>query len=164
MMASAFERSRFVGFDTHEASIEAARANADDAGIAGRVDFRQANARSYAGEDYDLICFFDTLHDLGDPVGAARRTREALADDGTLMVVEPFAGDTLLDNLGPVGRVYYSASSALCVPHSRSEDVGLALGAQAGPARLADVLRAAGFRSIRHAYESPFNIVLEARR
>jgi SAM-dependent methyltransferase len=164
LMASAFERSRFVGFDTHDASLQAARANAEAAGVAERVDFQRADAGSYPGEDYDLICFFDTLHDLGDPVGAARRAYEALAADGTLLVVEPYAGDAVADNLGPVGHLYYAASTALCVPHSRSEDVGLALGAQAGPARLAAVFREAGFRSVRTVHETPFNIVLEARR
>jgi SAM-dependent methyltransferase len=164
LMASAFERSRFVGIDTHQASLDAAQANAEAAGVAERVEFQRADARSYTGADYDLICFFDALHDLGDPVGAARRAYEALADDGTLMVVEPYAGNAVQDNLGPVGRLYYAASTALCVPHSRSEEVGLALGAQAGPARLAAVFREAGFRSIRSAYETPFNIVLEVRR
>jgi SAM-dependent methyltransferase len=164
LMAEAFEQSRFIGLDTHEESLEEARANAVAAGIAGRVEFRQADAGSYPGGDYDLICFFDCLHDLGDPVGAARRAYEALADDGTVMVVEPFAGDAVRDNLGTIGRLYYSGSTVLCVPHSRSEDVGLALGAQAGPARLAAVFREAGFGSIRTAYETPFNIVLEARR
>ena len=164
LMASAFEHSRFVGFDTHEASLGAARANAEAAGVAGRVEFRRADAGSYADAGYDLICFFDTLHDLGDPVGAARRAYEALAEDGTLMVVEPFAGDAVHDNLGPAGRLYYSASTTICVPHSRSEEVGLALGAQAGPARLAAVLEEAGFRAVRVAFETPFNIVLEARR
>ena len=145
LMAEAFEQSRFVGFDTHEESLEVARANAVAAGVADRVDFRSADAGSYVGENYDLICFFDCLHDLGDPVGAARRAYEALADDGTLMVIEPFAGNAVGDNLGPVGRLYYSGSTVLCIPHSRSEAVGLALGAQAGPARLAEVLREAGF-------------------
>ena len=164
LMAEAFERSRFVGFDTHDGSIEAARAAAEDAGVADRVVFEQADARSYPGTGYDLVCFFDALHDLGDPVRAARHAYEALAEDGTLMLVEPFAGDAVSDNVGPVARLYYAGSTALCVPHSRSEDVGLALGAQAGPARLASVLREAGFRSVRTAYESPFNIVLDARR
>jgi SAM-dependent methyltransferase len=163
-MASAFERSRFAGYDTHEASLEAARANAEAAGVAERVEFQRAGAKSYPGTGYDLICFFDTLHDLGDPVGAARHAYEALADDGTLLVVEPYAGDAVPDNVGPVGRLYYTGSTALCVPHSRSEDVGLALGAQAGPARLTAILRDAGFRSVRIAHETPFNIVLEARR
>jgi SAM-dependent methyltransferase len=164
LMALAFERSRFVGFDTHDASLEQARAEAKAAGVAGRVDFQRADAGSYAGADYDLICFFDCLHDLGDPVGAARHAYEALAEDGVLMVVEPYAGNSVPDNLGIVGRLYYSGSTALCVPHSRSEDVGLALGAQAGPARLAAVLGEAGFQSVRTAHETPFNIVLEARR
>ena len=164
LMAKAFERSTFVGLDTHEASIDEARANAAEAGVAERVDFRVADASSYAGSGFDLICFFDALHDFGDPIGAARHAYEALADDGTLMLVEPFAGDSLLENVGTVGRLYYTASTAMCVPHSRSEDVGLALGAQAGPARLTAVLEEAGFRSVRIAYESPFNIVLEARR
>ena len=164
LMASAFPRSRFVGFDTHDESIAAARANAEEAGVAVNVDFRRADAGSYPGDEYDLICFFDCLHDLGDPVGAARHALEALADDGTVMVVEPYAGDAVRDNVGPVARLYYSGSTAICVPHSRSEDVGLALGAQAGPARLADVFREAGFGSVRSAYETPFNIALEARR
>jgi SAM-dependent methyltransferase len=164
LMASAFPRSRFVGFDTHEESLEEARANAQAAGVAERIEFRRADAGSYPGRGYDLICFFDCLHDLGDPVGAGRRAYEALADDGTVLVVEPYAGDTVPDNLGPIGRLYYSGSTVLCVPHSRSEDVGLALGAQAGPARLAAVFRAAGFGSIRTAHETPFNIVLEVRR
>ena len=164
LMASAFERSRFVGFDTHAASVQAAAANAEEAGVPDRVDFQRADAQSYAGGPYDLICFFDCLHDLGDPVGAARHAFEQLADDGTVMIVEPFAGDTVSDNVGVVGRLYYTGSTTLCVPHSRSEDVGLALGAQAGPAQLTAVLQEAGFGSIRTAYESPFNIVLEARR
>jgi SAM-dependent methyltransferase len=164
LMASAFERSTFDAFDTHEASLEEARANARAAGVADRVDFRRADAGSYAPAGYDLICFFDTLHDLGDPVGAARHALGALADDGRLMVVEPYAGDTVTENLGVIGRLYYTGSTALCVPHSRSEGVGLALGAQAGPALLAAVLRKAGFRSVRKVHETPFNIVLEARR
>jgi SAM-dependent methyltransferase len=164
LMAKAFERSRFVGFDTHAGSVEAAREHARADGLAGRVEFEQADASSYPGAGYDLICFFDTLHDLGDPVGAARRAYEALADGGTLMVVEPYAGDGVTENVGPVGRLYYSVSTTVCVAHSRSEDVGLALGAQAGPARLAAVLREAGFTDVREAHETAFNIVLEARR
>jgi SAM-dependent methyltransferase len=163
LMASAFPRSRFVGLDTHEASLAEARANAADAGVDDRVEFLLADAQAYPGAGYDLICLFDTLHDLGDPVGAARHAYEALADDGTLMIVEPYAGDTVPDNLGPIGRLYYSASTTVCVAHSRSEDVGLALGAQAGPARLGAVLNEAGFRSVRVVHETAFNIVLEAR-
>ena len=164
LLASEFERSRFVGFDTHAESIEDARANAEEAGVTDRVEFKLADAGSNLGSGYDLVCFFDALHDLGDPVGAARRAYESLADDGTLMVVEPFAGDSVSENIGPVARLFYAGSTSLCVPHSLSEDVGLALGAQAGPARLSDVLREAGFTSIRTAFGSPFNIVLEARR
>jgi SAM-dependent methyltransferase len=164
LMAAAFERSRFDGVDTHGPSIDAAREHAEEAGVADRVAFLRGDASSYPGTGYDLICFFDTLHDLGDPVGAARHAYEALAEDGTLLVVEPFAGDTVAENLGPVGRLYYSASTAICVPHSRSEGVGLALGAQAGPARLEEVFRQAGFTSIRIAHRTPFNIVLEVRR
>ncbi len=163
LMAQAFERARFIGFDTHDASVEAARAEAEAAGVIDRVDFQRADAKSYAGDGYDLICFFDTLHDLGDPVGAARHALQALAPDGTLMVVEPYAGDAVTDNLGAIGRLYYTGSTMLCCPHSRSEDVGLALGAQAGPARLTAVLTEAGFGSVRIAHETPFNIVLEAR-
>jgi SAM-dependent methyltransferase len=164
LLAAAFPRSRVSGFDLHAPSIEAARRHAAEAGLAERVAFEVAGATDYPGRDYGLICFFDCLHDLGDPVGAARRAYEALAEDGTLMVVEPFAGDSLTDNLGPIGQLYYTGSALLCVPHSRSEAVGLALGAQAGPARLEAVFREAGFTSIRTAYQSPFNIVLEVRR
>ncbi len=164
LMAEAFERSRFVGFDTHDASVVTARAEAEAAGVTDRVEFRSAEASSFPGTGYDLVCFFDTLHDLGDPVGAARHALGALADDGTLLVVEPYAGDTVEDNVGLVGRLYYTGSTMLCLPHSRSEDVGLALGAQAGPARLAAVLHEAGFGSVRTAHETPFNLVLEARR
>jgi SAM-dependent methyltransferase len=164
LMASAFGRSHFDGFDTHEASVETAAGEARAAGVDDRVAFRQADARSYPGKGYDLICFFDTLHDLGDPVGAVRHAYEALADDGTLMVVEPYAGDSVSDNVGIVGRLYYTGSALLCCPHSKSEDVGLALGAQAGPARLTAVLREAGFSSVRIAHETPVNIVLEAHR
>jgi SAM-dependent methyltransferase len=163
LMASAFERSSFVGFDTHEASLEQARAEAGAAGVAARVEFERADARSYPGT-YDLICFFDMLHDLGDPVGAARHALRALADGGTLLIVEPYAGDAVTENLGNVGRLYYGGSTMLCCPHSRSEEVGLALGAQAGPARLTAVLQEAGFTSVRVAHETPFNLVLEARR
>jgi SAM-dependent methyltransferase len=163
LLASAFERSRFIGFDTHEDSLDAARAHAREAGVSDRVDFQRADAGSYADGPYDLICFFDCLHDMGDPVGAARHAYEALSPDGALMIVEPYAGDAVSENVGIVGRLYYTASTALCVPHSRSEDVGLALGAQAGPARLTAVLQEAGFRTVRRAYETPFNLVLEVR-
>lgn len=164
LMATEFERSSFTGFDMHDASLDAARENAEAAGVTERIGFVRADARSYPGTDFDLICFFDCLHDLGDPVGALRHAYDALADDGTLVIVEPFANDTVLDNAGVVGLLYYAGSTMLCCPHSRSEDVGLALGAQAGPARLAAVVREAGFTSIRIACETPFNIVLDVRR
>lgn len=164
LMAAAFPRSRFVGIDTHDASLAAARAEAEAAGVADRIELHRADARSYEGGGFDLVCFFDALHDLGDPVGAARHALAALAEDGTLMVVEPCAGDVVTENMGPIGRLYYTGSTHLCCPHSRSEDVGLALGAQAGPARLTAVLEQAGFGSVRVAHRTPFNIVLEARR
>jgi SAM-dependent methyltransferase len=164
LMASGFERSRFVGFDTHQASLDEAAAEAEAAGVSDRVDFVLSDAKSYPGEAYDLICFFDMLHDLGDPVSAARHAFDTLADDGTLMVVEPYAGDAVTDNVGAIARLYYTGSALLCVPHSRSEDVGFALGAQAGPTRIAAVLSETGFSSIRTVHETPFNIVMEARR
>lgn len=164
LMASAFDRSTFHGFDTHAASIDQARSEARDAGVTDRVHFREDDAASYPGADYDLICFFDALHDLGDPVGAARHAYEALADDGTLMIVEPFAGDGVGDNVGAVARLYYTGSTMLCTTHSRSEDVGLALGAQAGPARLTEILHQAGFGTVRIAHETPLNMVIEAKR
>ena len=163
LIAEAFPRTVLVGVDTHEASLAEARAGAEAAGVSGRVAFERAGATSYGGE-YDLICFFDMLHDLGDPIGAARHALSSLAEDGTLMVVEPYAGDGVSDNVGIIGRLYYTGSTMLCCPHSRSEDVGLALGAQAGPARLTAVLREAGFGSVRVVHETPFNIVIEARR
>jgi SAM-dependent methyltransferase len=163
LMASAFERSRFVGIDTHAASLEEARANADAAGVAERVDFQLADAKSYADAGYDLICFFDCLHDLGDPVGAARHARAALADGGTVMLIEPNAADGPEGNEGPISRAYYSASATVCCAHSLSEEVGAALGAQAGEARLRQVFTDAGFGHWRRAAETPFNLILEAR-
>lgn len=163
LMAQAFPRSSFLGVDTHAASLAAARTEAEAAAVSGRVGFERAGATSYGGE-FDLICFFDMLHDLGDPIGAARHALGALTEQGTLMVVEPYAGDGVNENAGIIGRLYYTGSTMLCCPHSRSEDVGLALGAQAGPARLTAVLREAGFGSVRVVHETPFNIVIEARR
>ncbi|MDX1482039.1 MAG: class I SAM-dependent methyltransferase [Woeseiaceae bacterium] len=162
-MAEAFPQSRFCGFDAHPESIEAARDNALAAGVSDRVRFEIATAHDYAERGFDLICFFDCLHDMGDPVGAATHAAAALNDDGAVMLVEPFAGDRVEENLTPVGRLYYSASTTLCCAHSLSEDVGLALGAQAGEARLAEVFGKAGFASFRRACETPFNLVLEAR-
>jgi SAM-dependent methyltransferase len=164
LMAQAFPKAKFHGYDTHPESIEAARKNAAEAGVADRIEFQVADAKSLPDRRFDLICFFDCLHDLGDPVGAAKRAREVLADDGRVMLVEPFAGDRVEDNLNVVGRIYYAGSTALCCAHSLSEDVGLALGAQAGEKRLAQVFRDAGFGHCRRAAETPFNLVLEARK
>ena len=163
IMAQAFPRSRFIGFDYHEASVESARERAHEAGVSDRVAFEVASAQEFPGEGYDFVAVFDALHDMGDPVGAARRVRNALAHDGTWMVVEPFAGDRPEDNINPVGRIFYAASTMVCTPASRNQDVGLALGAQAGEARLTEVIRQGGFGSVRRAAETPFNIVLEAR-
>jgi len=163
IMAQAFPNSEFTGFDYHEASIERAREAAAAAGVSERVSFAVASAKDYPGEDYDLVCVFDCLHDMGDPVGASAHVLETLAPDGTWMIVEPFANDRVEDNLNPVGRVFYGASTAICTPASLSQEVGLALGAQAGEARLSDVLREGGFTRVRRATETPFNLVLEAR-
>lgn len=163
VMAQAYPESTFHGYDVHEDSILAARRNAEAARVADRVRFDVAGADAYTAEGYDLICFFDCLHDMGDPVGAARHSAQALAPGGTVMAVEPFANDRVEDNLNPVGRLYYAASTTLCVAHSLSENGGAALGAQAGEARLADVFHRAGFGSFRSALETPFNLILEAR-
>jgi SAM-dependent methyltransferase len=163
LMAEAYPASRFVGFDYHAGSVEHARERAEEAGLSERVRFEVAPAAGYPGGGYDLVATFDCLHDMGDPVGAARHVRESLAADGTWLVVEPYAGDHVEDNLNPVGRVYYAASTLLCTPASLSQEVGLALGAQAGEARLRDVVTSAGFARFRRAAETPFNLVLEAR-
>jgi SAM-dependent methyltransferase len=163
LMAEAFPRSRFVGFDYHDASIDHARAAAAQAGLGDRVSFEVAPAKEYPGDGYDLVCMFDCLHDMGDPVGAAGHVHRTLAPDGTWLIVEPYAGDRLEDNLNPVGRVYYGASTLVCTPASRDQEVGLALGAQAGEARLREVVMAGGFTRFRRATETPFNLVLEAR-
>ena len=163
LMAQAYPRSTFVGFDYHQGSIESARRRAADAGLADRVRFEVASAKDFPGSDYDLVAFFDSLHDMGDPVGAASHVRESLGTDGTWMIVEPRAGDSVEENLNPVGRVFYSASTLICTPASLAQEVGLALGAQAGEARLRRVASEAGFTRIRRAAETPFNMVLEAR-
>ena len=163
IMAHAFPTSRFVGFDYHDASIARATEAAREAGVADAVRFAVAAAKDYPGTDYDLVATFDCLHDMGDPVGAARHVRETLAPDGTWLIVEPFAGDTLTDNLNPVGKMYYAASTMLCTPASLSQEVGLGLGAQAGEARLREVVRAGGFARFRRATATPFNLILEAR-
>lgn len=163
LMAAAFPRSEFLGSDVHQPSVEAARKAAAQAGVADRVRFETADAASYPGSRYDLVTFFDCLHDIGDPVGAARHVLRTLSPDGTWILVEPRAADRLEDNLNPVGRIFYSASTMICVPCSRSQDVGLALGAQAGPARTRAVVEEAGFTRFRIATETPFNLVYEVR-
>ena len=162
ILAKAFPRSTFVGFDYHEASIERARERARAAGVAERTRFEVANAKGYPGT-YDVVAFFDCLHDMGDPVGAARHVRQSLAPDGTWLLVEPFANDEVEANLNPVGRLFYSVSTLVCTPASLSQEVGLALGAQAGEARLRGVLKEAGFTRVRRATATPFNLVIEAR-
>ncbi|GAA4846638.1 class I SAM-dependent methyltransferase [Pseudonocardia benzenivorans] len=163
LMARAFPRSEFVGSDYHPESIATARSRAEEAGVADRVSFEVAPATAFGGAGYDLVTTFDALHDMGDPVGAARRVREALTDDGTWMIVEPMAGDRPEDNFNPIGRAYYGFSTLLCTPGSLSQDVGLALGTQAGPARIRDVTTAAGFSRFRVAAQTPFNLVYEVR-
>src|SRR3954464_2422836 len=163
IMAQAFPKSRFVGFDYHDASIVRATEAAHEAGVAETVHFEVAAAKDYPGTDYDLVATFDCLHDMGDPVGAARHVRETLAPDGTWMIVEPYAGDRVEENLNPVGRAYYGFSTLLCTPASLSQEVGLALGAQAGEARIREVVLGAGFSSFERVAETPFNIVFQAR-
>src|SRR3954471_19869968 len=163
VMAEAFPRSTFVGTDYHNGSIETARERAHEAGVADRVRFETEPAASYAGEGYDLVTMFDCLHDMGDPVGAALHVRQSLAPDGVWMIVEPNAGDRVEDNLNPVGRAYYAFSTLLCTPASLSQEVGLALGAQAGEARIREVVERAGFTRFRRVAETPFNLVFEAR-
>jgi 2-polyprenyl-3-methyl-5-hydroxy-6-metoxy-1,4-benzoquinol methylase len=163
LMAQAFPHSTFVGSDYHDGSIETARQRAQDAGVAERVRFQVAPAGAYSGTGYDLVTMFDCLHDMGDPVGAARHVRSTLGPDGTWMVVEPHAGDRIEENFNPIGRAYYAFSTLLCTPASLSQEVGLALGAQAGEARIRDVVEAGGFTRFRRASETPFNLVFEAR-
>ena len=163
LMAQAFPRSRFSGFDYYDDSIQTASERAGKAGVADRVEFRKASAASYPGEAYDLVTMFDCLHDMGDPAGAARHVRQSLAADGTWMIVEPRAGDRVEENLNPVGRAYYGFSTLLCTPSSLSQDVGLALGAQAGESRIREIVLGAGFSSFRRVAETPFNMVFEAR-
>ena len=163
IMARAYPRSIFVGFDYHQESIDRAAELADEAGLGDRASFQKATAQDFPGDGYDLVCNFDCLHDMGDPVGAARHTAEAMAPDGTYMIVEPLAGDTLEDNVNPVGRMFYAASTMICTPASEAQEVGLALGAQAGEARLTEVLQEGGFATVRRATETPFNLILEAR-
>jgi SAM-dependent methyltransferase len=163
LMAKAFPKSQFFGFDYHDKSIEAARQSAKRQGVADRVTFEVAKAKEYPGKDYDFVAVFDCLHDMGDPTGAAAHVLQSLGTDGTWMIVEPYANDELKDNLNPVGRVYYAFSTLLCTPCSRSQEVGLCLGAQAGETRIRQVVTSAGFTRFRRAAETPFNIVYEAR-
>lgn len=164
LMAQAFPQSRFHGFDTHAASIAQACRNAGDAGVGDRVQFDVARATDYPARSYGLICFFDVLHDLGDPVAAARHAARTLAPGGTVLLVEPFANDRIEDNIGTVGQLYYTGSTLICCAHAISEGGQMVLGAQAGEARLADVFRKAGFNHFRRAAETPFNLIFEARR
>ena len=163
LMAESYPRSHFTGFDYHRQSLELAKQKADAAGLSDRIKFDVAPAASFPGTGYDLITMFDCLHDMGDPVGAARHVRQALAPDGTWLVVEPIAGDAVEQNLNPVSRAYYAFSTFLCVTNSLSQDVGLALGAQAGEARIRDVTTAGGFTRFRRVAETPFNLVYEVR-
>ncbi len=162
LMAQAFPNSTFIGFDYHGPSVGWARRSAARAGVAN-VKFEVATAQDFHGSQYDLVAFFDCLHDMGDPVGAARHVREMLAPGGTWMIVEPFANDRLEENLNPIGRVFYAASTLVCTPASRAQEVGLCLGAQAGEARMRKVVSEGGFSRFRRAAETPFNIVYEAR-
>jgi SAM-dependent methyltransferase len=163
IMAQAYPKSQFIGFDYHEPSIVHAREVARQAGLGERVRFEVASAKSYPGSGYDLVTVFDCLHDMGDPVGASAHVRQSLKQDGTWMIVEPFANDQLESNLNPVGRVFYSASTFICTPASRSQEVGLCLGAQAGEARIRGVVHDGGFSRFRRAAQTPFNLIYEAR-
>jgi ubiquinone/menaquinone biosynthesis C-methylase UbiE len=163
LLAEAYPKTRILGSDYHQASVDTARKRAADAGVADRARFEVASAQTFSGVGYDLVATFDCLHDMGDPVGAARHIRQALDADGTWLIVEPLAGDTLAENLNPVGRVYYSGSTFVCVPNARSQPGGYALGAQAGEAAIRQVAGQAGFSRFRRAAETPFNAVYEAR-
>ena len=163
LMAQAFPNSTFVGYDYHPDSIETARQRAAEANVGDQITFEVAKAKDYSGKDFDFVAFFDCLHDMGDPVGAAAHVRESLAENGTWMIVEPFANDKLEDNLNPLGRAFYSASTLICTPASLSQEVGLALGAQAGEARIREVAEKGGFANFRRVTETPFNLIYEAK-
>lgn len=163
VLANAFANSRFFGFDKHAGSVATAQERAREAQCADNIEFVVADAASYSETDFDLICFMDCLHDMGDPVGAAATAKKALKKNGSLLLVEPAARDCVSDNINPVSRMYYAASTAVCTPCSKSQEVGLALGAQAGPRQLGEILAQAGFGNVRTVAETPFNIVLEAR-
>jgi SAM-dependent methyltransferase len=162
LLGEAYPNTTVVGFDAHDGSVDSARKRAANAGLADRVTFDVATAKDFGGT-YDLVCFFDCLHDMGDPAGACAHVKEQLAPDGTLMIIEPMAGDDLNANMNPVGAAYYAFSTLLCTPCSLSQEVGLALGAQAGEDRLRDVIEGAGFGTVRRVAETPFNMVLEAK-
>lgn len=163
LMAQAYPASRFIGFDYHAASIDAANQRARQAGVAERCHFETASAKDFPGRDYDFVTVFDALHDMGDPVGAARHVRSTLAPGGIWMIVEPYAGDRVEENLNPIGRAYYAGSTLICTPCSLAQEVGLALGAQAGEARMRTVVTSAGFTYFHRATHTPFNLVYEAR-
>jgi ubiquinone/menaquinone biosynthesis C-methylase UbiE len=163
IMAKAFPKSTFVGYDFHPASVEQARMHAEQHGVAANTRFEVGLAGEFPGKDLDLVTFFDCLHDMGDPVGAARHVWQTLKPDGHWMIVEPAAGDRLEDNLNPVGRLYYAGSTMICVPTSLDQPVGAALGAQAGFGKLSSVISEGGFGQVRKATETPFNMILEAR-
>jgi 2-polyprenyl-3-methyl-5-hydroxy-6-metoxy-1,4-benzoquinol methylase len=163
LMAKSYPQSEFVGFDYHDKSIETARQRANEAGVGDRIHFEVAKAKDYPGKDYDFVTFFDCLHDMGDPAGASSHVLGSLKKDGTWMIVEPNAGDKLEDNLHPIGRAFYGASTLLCTPASLDQEVGLALGAQAGEKRLREVVTSGGFTRFRRATQTPFNLVFEAR-
>jgi len=163
LMAKAYPKSEFFGFDYHDKSIEKAKQRAKDAGVNGNIHFDMAMAKNFPAKGYDFVTFFDCLHDMGDPAGASAHVRSTMKKDGTWMIVEPFAGDRLEDNLNPIGRAFYGASTLLCTPASLSQEVGLALGAQAGEKRLKDVVIAGGFTRFRRATQTPFNLIFEAR-
>ncbi len=163
LMAQAFPKSKFVGFDYHAPSVEYAWQASHRLGLDERVGFQVAWAKEFPGKGYDLVAFFDCLHDMGDPVGAAAHVRETLAPNGVWMIVEPYANDKVEENLNPIGRMFYSASTMICTPASKAQEVGLALGAQAGEARMRDVVTKGGFRSFRRATQTPFNLIYEAR-
>jgi 2-polyprenyl-3-methyl-5-hydroxy-6-metoxy-1,4-benzoquinol methylase len=163
LMAKSYPKSEFIGFDYHDKSIETAKQRAKEAGVGDRIRFEVAKAKDYPGKDYDFVTFFDCLHDMGDPAGASSHVHSTLKKDGTWMIVEPFAGDKLEDNLNPIGRAFYGASTLLCTPASLSQEVGLALGAQAGEKRIHDVVTSGGFSRFRRATQTPFNLVFEAR-
>ena len=161
-MAKAYPNSTFIGYDFHEPSVIRAREVAKEEGV-DNVTFEVAAAKTYSGKDFDLVAFFDCLHDMGDPAGAASHVRESLKADGTMLIVEPFAHDELAKNLNPIGRMYYSFSTMICTPASKAQEVGLALGAQAGEKRLREVVEAGGFTRFRRATETPFNLILEVQ-